>query len=166
MDRKTFRKLVIKNDYSWGVIAREIYKPKYEASAKTKQDTKDYAESTMALFDRFRKFYKFYDYTQKEDQLAYKTLVANKIKECTEGGKFALNWDRTDCDHYNVVSSNIIDADTPLVEILASINEAYDSAEGRTSHWFSKPSKAVEEKARDYALEAFENGHPSTIVYN
>ena len=166
MDRKTFRKLVIENDYNWHNVADEVYKPKYEASAKTKQDTKDYFESYFALYKKFKKFYNYYDYTQRGDQLAHKTLVANKIKECTEGGKFALNWDSTDCDHYNVVSSDIIDADTPLVEILASINEAYDSAEGRTTHWFSKPSEAVEEKARDYALEAFENGHPSTIVYN
>lgn len=166
MDRKTFRKLVIDNDYSWGIIANKIYKPKYEASAKTKQDTIDFVESQFALYDRFKKFYKYYGYSQRGDQLAYKSWVANKIKECTEDGKFALNWDRTDCDHYNVVSSKIIDTNTPLVEILAGIDEAYDNAEGRTSHWFSKPSKAVEEKARDYALEAFENGHPSTIVYN
>tara|TARA_Y100001973_G_C5011078_1_gene238388 strand:- start:21 stop:509 length:489 start_codon:yes stop_codon:yes gene_type:complete len=162
MNRKTFRKLVIENDYNWHKVADKVYKPKYEASAKTKQDSIDYVERLFALYEKLKRLYGYYG---KGDHLAYKANLANTIKECTEDGKFASNWDRTDCDSFNVISSFTWDADTPLVKIVADIQDGYEQAEGRVSHYISKPSEMTEFKTRDLALEAFENGHPSTIIH-
>lgn len=73
-----------------------------------------------------------------------------------------LSIDSTDCDHYRVVSAyeckNIFEADR--VE-----RDAYESAEGAT--YINRITKVeyedFERSERDYALEAFEDGHPHHI---
>ena len=98
-----------------------------------------------------------------EGKLARKQRLKDEIISSTENNEFALNISSTDCDHYHSVSSYIYNSDTPLMEIFNTIEALYEHCEGPTNHWISKPSEKAQDYSRDYALEAFEDGHPHVI---
>ena len=98
-----------------------------------------------------------------EGKLARKQRLKDEIISSTENNEFALNISSTDCDHYHSVSSFTYNSDMPLMEIFKRVEELYEYCEGPTNHWISKPSEKAQEYSRDYALEAFEDGHPHVI---
>lgn len=87
------------------------------------------------------------------------------IKKNAENGKIALVFSGTDCDCVRYAGDvRIVEADWKKID--AYLEDYGHWADGPWGYHFEKPSVAegVKYRSRDLALEAFEDGHPYSIV--
>lgn len=99
----------------------------------------------------------------RRDPMVRKVSIANQVKTMAENGFVVLFVDSTDCDHYRVKTAWQYQA-IPS-HIMRTIDEIYNNAEGPTYVEIGRPSdfEDYETEYRDYALEAFEDGHSHCI---
>ena len=97
-------------------------------------------------------------------QFNVKEIVLEKIKKNAENGRVLIVYGGRDCD------GSQSDGYTKLVDAgyysaQKFINSLYEGADGAVWYEFAKPSEDADivVETRDLALEAFENGHNSTI---
>lgn len=101
----------------------------------------------------------------REDNLAKRVILAANIQELkTRSNKVRVHCCTIDCDQFSRNYEDEISANVVAVERWQ--DRFYEDAEGPRSWYFLEPeTPRVEESTRDYALEAFENGHSYSITY-
>jgi hypothetical protein len=92
-----------------------------------------------------------------------RACFATVLENVSEGGRVALFYEGMDCDCYKTRNVSHMPRPTP-VAAWQIIERIYEGAEGPTTAFFDRPSCYPEGHASaDLALEAFEDGHPSTV---
>jgi len=103
-------------------------------------------------------------YRSNNNLLENKNREVLKIKENAENGRVLIVYGGRDCDGSQSEGyTKLVDAGYYSAQKF--IDSLYEGADGAIWYEFAKPSEDVNiaVETRDLALEAFENGHNSTI---
>jgi hypothetical protein len=102
-----------------------------------------------------------------DDELAAKWSLRQHIDACTEDGKIAVCRSGMDCDCTQYASVRIVPAPLSVLAWVKAEDEHQRWLDGHESTWIDKPSSHDGESYRsaDRALEAYEDGRPSTIYW-
>lgn len=86
-----------------------------------------------------------------------------RVQEATRDGKVSINVDQMDCDCSRWTSGHVMPS-VPFRAVEQHLEEIYNNAEGPI-YWIGilQPEHVAEYTSRDLALEAFEDGHPSSV---
>lgn len=99
--------------------------------------------------------------TEDCDWLEERAALKDTIDRIQEDGKIAFIEDSTDCDHARSVTTCLIPAN--VMSFVARRRWVYEDTEGPTYVAMVAPSEREQDWHHDYALGAFEEGHPHII---
>lgn len=100
------------------------------------------------------------------DRLAQRARLKAHIEACTEQGKIAIVRSGMDCDCTSYTHVNHVPTPLSVLAFERDEDEHQSWLDGPESMYIAKPSDEPEyHNTIDLALEAYEDGHPSTIYY-
>ena len=93
--------------------------------------------------------------------MQFKLQMVASIRELEQDGKVLVCSRFLDCDCASSTGSRLLPA--TWYEVSRAMDLEYDNAEGPGSCWLASPDDRPPSDSRDYALEAFEDGHPHSV---
>lgn len=101
-----------------------------------------------------------------DQRINERAALAARIAECSENGIVAIWESGMDCDCVTFTGIMRYEVPATLGAVSKEMYDAYKHAEGRLTLAVISPSEAkgVEYKTRDNVMEAYEDGHPHSVV--
>ncbi len=101
--------------------------------------------------------------TSRGCSYADKVIRVEAIRKYEQHGQVRVCARFMDCDCASSTVSRRVPAN--YYAVIREMDDHYDNAEGTGGCWITYPDDLPPPEHRDYALEAFEDGHPHSIHY-